>query len=84
MIHKSKVLFIQQQQALCRGCGAMGEKSTLGPEGAFIGAPECQCDWVGWSSYDFGVSQETHGFGLVGGGLIVEMPFIPRSEIVWV
>lgn len=95
MIHKSELLFVNTQQSRCGNCGLSGATWAETPESEHIAAPDCQCEWVGWSSDYFHIDQSWGMHITTFGELddpnwtehgvgIVTMPFIPRTDITWV
>lgn len=89
MFAKSSLLIVNRQQAHCGNCKTFGPSLAETPEGEYLGAPECGCEWLGWTSLDFdtnGYGQEYYGVtpDRNGQGVgIVHMPWVPRTEVDW-
>lgn len=90
-MHKSKILFVNTQQCRCGNCGKLslswGEMKAAGRHGEQMSAPDCQCEWAGWSSDYFHIDekfQDRFGFGYEPGSRdasIVPFPFVHRPMI---
>ena len=78
MFPRSKILFVNTQESRCGNCKTYERVADV-DEGFYRSGPDCQCDWVGWSSDYFHIDASFWPDNVRGG--IIEMPFIPRSEI---
>ena len=79
VIAKSSLLIVNRQQAHCGNCKTFGAPDATGER---PGAPECQCDWQGWTTLDFDVRGPSRNFEQ-GLEHALFMPFVSRAEIDW-